>query len=143
MHVPPEMIALGLLLLMVALVIAGQYRGGEIAMTTVTAVKMPPDAFAYKRLPGEGYFTKDTILKGLLSRHNTKAGVWGQINVVKGKLQLQTLDGELETVVMSRGQNGVVAPRQYHQVKPLSDDLQMFIVFHQIEDEGPRGGGFG
>ena len=127
-----------------ALAIAADPPGADPPSTTVTAVKMPLGALPYKRLPAEGYFTNDSILPALLNRHNTKAGVWGRISVVQGILQLQTLEGELETVVMSRGQDGVVAPQQYHQVKALSEDMRMFIVFHRTNDEPPkRGPGFG
>eukprot|EP00040_Diaphanoeca_grandis_P012454 m.63093 g.63093 ORF g.63093 m.63093 type:complete len:407 (+) comp23239_c0_seq1:275-1495(+) len=107
-----------------------------LAMTTV---KMPFDAVPYKRLPSEGVFTVDTIPRGLLGRHNTKVGVWGEINCVKGQLQLNTLEGTVETVTLApgtttvHGENpgiGVVNPQQYHFVKPLTDDTEMFIRFH-------------
>jgi tellurite resistance-related uncharacterized protein/adenylate kinase family enzyme len=110
-----------------------------------TIVQMPGDAVAYKRLPAEGAFTVDTMPRGLLSRHNTKAGVWGEIKVVRGQLQLRTLDGTLERVVLKAPEAdlvgrpahfdqsiGIVAPRQYHEVAPLTDDMQMFIRFHSI-----------
>jgi tellurite resistance-related uncharacterized protein/truncated hemoglobin YjbI len=104
-----------------------------------TILQLPPDVIPYKRLPPEGTFTVDTMPRGLLSRHNTKEAVWGEINVVKGRLQLNQLEGEIEEVVLSPPNSsiGVVAPTQYHVVKPLSDDLEMFIRFCAQPGTGP------
>ena len=37
---------------------------------------LPADVVTYKKTPA---FTQDTIPKGLLRRHTTKAGSWGKI----------------------------------------------------------------
>ena len=79
-----------------------------------TMLQLPQDVVPYKRLPAEGVFTVDTMPRGLLSRHNTKAGVWGEINCVQGKLQLNQLEGAIEEVVLAPGIGaiGIVAPTQ-------------------------------
>lgn len=103
-----------------------------------TIQQLPPDVIPYKRLPAEGTFTVGTMPRGLLSRHNTKEAVWGEINVVKGRLQLNQLEGEIEEVVLSPCNGiGVVAPTQYHVVKPLTDDMEMFIRFCARPGTGP------
>eukprot|EP00658_Telonema_sp_P-2_P076145 TRINITY_DN6619_c0_g1_i4.p2 TRINITY_DN6619_c0_g1~~TRINITY_DN6619_c0_g1_i4.p2 ORF type:complete len:148 (+),score=31.90 TRINITY_DN6619_c0_g1_i4:228-671(+) len=116
---------------------------GSPPIITVTAIQMPDDVEPYKRLPAQGEFTAATVPKGLLGRHNTKAGVWGQINVTKGRLELAMLEGEAEVVELGPGRNGVVAPQLFHKVLPLSEDMEMHVVFHALPDEAPCGGGFG
>lgn len=113
------------------------------ASSAVTIVQLPTEAQPYKRLPAEGTFTRQNIPKGLLGKHNTKAGVYGKINVTCGVLQLETLDGALETVTITAGHHAIVAPRQYHTVTPLSDDVEMYIEFHAKPNDDVKGGGFG
>ena len=125
--------------------------GGHAAAATI--LQLPPDVVPYKRLPPEGVFTAATIPRGLLSRHNTKPEVWGEITVVKGLLQLNQLEGQVEEVVLSPATGpGVVAPGQYHIVKPLTEDIEMFLRFNARPGTGPpaaadggakRGPGFG
>eukprot|EP00927_Polykrikos_kofoidii_P047670 TRINITY_DN41944_c0_g1_i1.p1 TRINITY_DN41944_c0_g1~~TRINITY_DN41944_c0_g1_i1.p1 ORF type:complete len:400 (-),score=61.36 TRINITY_DN41944_c0_g1_i1:351-1550(-) len=107
-----------------------------------TILQLPPHVVEYKRLPEDGTFTVATMPRGLLSRHNTKADVWGAIHVVKGRLQLNQLEGEVEEVVLTPTSGiGVVAPSQYHQVKPLTDDMEMFIRFCAKPGTGPLAAG--
>ena len=49
------------------------------------------------------------------------------------------MEGEIEEVVLSlaNGGIGVVAPAQYHVVKPLSKDMEMFIRFCARPGTGP------
>lgn len=104
-----------------------------------TTLQLPPDVIPYKRLPPEGTFTVATMPRGLLSRHNTKEAVWGEINVVRGQLVLNQLEGDIEEVVLSPPSSsiGVVAPTQYHVVKPLTEDMEMFIRFCAKPGTGP------
>ena len=116
-----------------------------------TVTQIPPNAVPYKRVPANGTFTVETIPRALLSLHNTKAGVWGEINVHHGQLRLTTLQDPLEDVVLtaespaSCSQStdermtdrvcsciGVVAPQQDHVVEPLADDMEMSITFYAI-----------
>ena len=113
-------------------------KPGAVFAPAATILQLPPDVIPYKRLPAEGTFTVDTMPRGLLSRHNTKEAVWGEINVVKGQLQLNQLEGEIEEVLLSPSNSiGVVAPTQYHVVKPLTDDMEMFIRFCARPGTGP------
>jgi tellurite resistance-related uncharacterized protein len=127
---------------------------GSKEETVATKLHKPAAAQPYKRLPKEGTFTTDTIPKGLLRRHNVKAGVWGEIHVVKGILELITLEETQdvengnktippETVQISAPAFGVVGPQQYHQVKPLTSDVEMFILFNNFPEVQVKGTGFG
>ena len=90
---------------------------------------------------GVGTFTAHTIPAGLLSRHNTKAEVYAEINVVAGELLYTTLEGEIEEVVLAPGRVGVAGPGQFHVVKPLTDSMEMFIRFHAVPGSGPLADG--
>eukprot|EP00035_Acanthoeca_spectabilis_P039987 m.66453 g.66453 ORF g.66453 m.66453 type:complete len:160 (-) comp9818_c0_seq1:160-639(-) len=109
----------------------------------LTTLTLPRDVTPYKRLPAEGEFTPETMPRGLLDQHNTKAGVWGKICVAQGELHLRILEGSHEEVTLRAGEYGVVAPKEMHQVEPLTDDMRMHVVFHAVGGEAGRGGGFG
>lgn len=64
-----------------ALSLEGNTDAGGVCRTTL---KLPRDVTRYKRLPAEGEFTPETMPRGLLDQHNTKAGVWGKICVAQG-----------------------------------------------------------
>lgn len=49
----------------------------------------------------------------------------------------KTLEGVLEEVCIGPGCTGVAAPGQYHVVKPLSEDIEMFIRFHTMPGDEP------
>ena len=94
---------------------------------------IPSQCQAYKRLPSDStkYFTVETIPKGLLSRHNTKKGVWGKLVVVKGELLYRQLEPEEKEFVLGEGVFGVIEPQLYHEVFPITDDVAFFIEFYQ------------
>ena len=77
---------------------------------------LPTDAKEYKRTPD---FTEETVPKGLLKSHTTKAGTWGKIVVEEGKLLFRILEPEIEEVELSPEKFGVVEPQVPHEVKPL------------------------
>ena len=56
---------------------------------------------------------------------------------MRGELLYTTLEGVLEEVRIGPGCIGVAAPGQYHVVKPLSEDTEMFIRFHAKPGENP------
>jgi len=63
-------------------------------------------------------FDEQTLPDALRRRHNTKAGVWGVIRVLEGRLKLTWLDPPSE-VVLERGASGLLLPQQDHFVEPL------------------------
>ena len=87
--------------------------------------RLPPDVTAYKRTPE---FTHDTIPAGLLKSHSTKAGVWGNIVVVDGRLRYRILEPVLEEFELDPGSAGVVEPTIKHEVEPLGP-VRFYVEF--------------
>ena len=61
------------------------------------------------------------MLAGLLKDHSTKEGVWGLIQVEKGKLEYTI--GENEIPIPTSDNNGVVEPVTIHHARPLGEVL--------------------
>lgn len=67
-------------------------------------------------------FTESTVPPGLLRSHTTKAGAWGLIHVLEGRLAYRITDprrAPTETVLSPEGEPGVVEPTILHEVEPL------------------------
>jgi tellurite resistance-related uncharacterized protein len=87
------------------------------------------DVQPYRSTP---IFDQDTLPAALRTRHDTKAGVWGVIRVLEGRLQLTCLNPLSESVLTSDNP-GVVMPQQPHFVTPLGA-MRMQIDFY---DQAP------
>lgn len=75
-----------------------------------------PDAVrAYRRTP---VFTEASVPAGLLKEHSTKAGVWGVITVLSGRLEY-AVPSNHETVILDPDRSAVIAPTVPHRVTPL------------------------
>eukprot|EP00586_Coscinodiscus_wailesii_P007338 CAMPEP_0172492032 /NCGR_PEP_ID=MMETSP1066-20121228/23009_1 /TAXON_ID=671091 /ORGANISM="Coscinodiscus wailesii, Strain CCMP2513" /LENGTH=111 /DNA_ID=CAMNT_0013261401 /DNA_START=311 /DNA_END=646 /DNA_ORIENTATION=+ len=99
--------------------------------------KLPADVVKYSQVPKTGAFTKDKIPKGLLKRHNTKRGTWGVIRVSSGQLEYQINEPSVSRHVLDNTRVGVIEPRVYHQVAPLTDDVAFVVEFYRKPDTGP------
>lgn len=88
---------------------------------------LPPAATAYKRT---ATFTNETVPPALLNDHRTKPGVWGLINVERGRLEY-TIEGS-ETHILTPDQPGVVEPAVTHFVKPVGETA-FFVEFYRTE----------
>ena len=75
---------------------------------------LPASAKAYQRTP---VFTQDTVPASLLKDHKTKAGTWGVITVVSGRLQFTVPSLGLETT-LEAGETGIAEPEVTHRVEP-------------------------
>ena len=75
---------------------------------------LPDTVVAYQR---SNLFAQDTVPAGLLNDHSTKEGVWGLIQVQKGKLEYTI--GEIDVHILTPENNGVVEPAVTHHVRPL------------------------
>ena len=73
-------------------------------------------------------FDESSLPAALRSRHNTKAGVWGVIRVIEGRLKLRYLDPVSE-LVLDPDRPGLVLPQQAHEVKPLGP-MRMQVDFY-------------
>lgn len=73
-------------------------------------------------------FNEDTLPKALRERHNTKAGVWGLIRVIEGKLKLTYVDPSSE-VMLDPSCPGLILPEQVHFVTPVGA-MKMRVDFY-------------
>ncbi len=78
-------------------------------------------------------FDEHTLPGALRTRHDTKAGVWGMIRVLEGRLRLTYLDPPSE-IVLDPGTSGLVLPRQHHFVEPLGAVRMRVDFYDQLPD---------
>ncbi|GHH25232.1 hypothetical protein GCM10008023_38340 [Sphingomonas glacialis] len=79
----------------------------------------------YKSTP---VFDENTLPAGLRKEHRTKAGVWGIIRVLEGRLRYRVLDPITETI-LDPDHPGLVLPDQPHFVEPLGA-MRMQVDFY-------------
>jgi tellurite resistance-related uncharacterized protein len=94
---------------------------------------LPSNARPYRRTP---VFTEATVPAGLLEAHSTKAGAWGLIHVLEGRLAYRVVDPRRprsETILTPETPQGVVEPTIVHEVEPLGP-VRFFVEFHKLED---------
>lgn len=102
---------------------------GVGGMTRIAA-KLPPGLTCYKRTAA---FTLDDVPAALLRAHNTKAGVWGLLHVLQGRVRY-CLDGTMpETAVIERGGTAVIEPEAPHHVELLDADSAFLVEFHRAQ----------
>lgn len=92
---------------------------------------LPSDVRPYKRTE---VFTEETVPAGLRRAHNTKAGVWGLIHVLEGRLAYRITDPgrrATEEVLTPKAAPGVVEPGVLHEVEPLGP-VRFFVEFHRV-----------
>jgi tellurite resistance-related uncharacterized protein len=96
---------------------------------------LPTDLRAYART---AEFTEATIPPGLRRAHTTKAGAWGLIHVLEGRLAYRITDARRpasETVLTPDAPPGVVEPTILHEVAPLGA-VRFYVEFLRApEDE--------
>ncbi len=73
-------------------------------------------------------FDETTLPAGLRREHRTKAGSWGVIRVLEGRLRYQVLDPSSE-MILEPGRPGLILPEQPHLVEPLGP-VQMQVEFY-------------
>ena len=85
----------------------------------------PLSATPYKRTL---VFDENTLPAGLRREHRTKAGVWGVIRVLDGRLRYQVLDPSSEAI-LEPGRPGLIRPDEPHLVEPLGP-MRMQVEFY-------------
>ncbi len=90
-----------------------------------------PDGYGpYKRTSD---FDAHSIPDALRRDHATKAGVWGVIHVLEGRLRY-IVDAPLaREETLEPGRNGVVVPEVVHRVLP-DGEVRFFVEFHRRQD---------
>ena len=86
---------------------------------------LPAEVSPYRQTP---VFTEETVPGGLLKSHSTRAGTWGRIVVLEGRLRYRILEPSLEEQVLDPQNPGVVEPQVAHEVKPLGK-LRFYVEF--------------
>ena len=86
--------------------------------------ELPPGASPYRRTPT---FTEATVPRALTREHSTKAGVWGLVTVISGKLRYVVPSEDLE-LVLDSDHWAVIKPEQVHYVRPI-DEVEFYVEF--------------
>jgi len=79
-------------------------------------------------------FDETSLPAALRNRHSTKAGVWGVIRVIEGRLRLAYLDPPSD-ILLDPQTPGLILPEQPHFVEPLGP-MKMQVDFY---DQPPGG----
>ncbi len=88
---------------------------------------LPQNVTAYNRTPE---FNQTTIPTGLLKAHQTKAGTWGLIVILEGRLLYRILEPAPEEVHLSTMRSGIVEPTVLHEVQALGD-VRFYVEFYR------------
>jgi tellurite resistance-related uncharacterized protein len=73
-------------------------------------------------------FDEISLPAALRGEHRTKAGAWGVIRVIEGKLKLKLLDGSSEAI-LTPDRPGLILPEQPHCVELLGP-MRMQVDFY-------------
>lgn len=79
-------------------------------------------------------FDERTLPAALRARHNTKAGVWGMVRVLEGRLRLTYLDPPSERILDPQTP-GPLQPEQPHFVEPLGS-VKFRVDFYDQPPDG-------
>jgi len=89
---------------------------------------LPENVIAYKQTPE---FNQESVPAGLLKSHQTKAGTWGQIKILSGKLMYRILEPELEEIELSPERFGVVEPTVLHELV-MTEPVRFQVIFLRV-----------
>ena len=85
----------------------------------------------YKRLPN---WTAQTLPEMVKEKHNTKAGTWAKLTILKGELNFYQLDdnGQVtsQNLYSQAEQPPFVEPQAWHRIAAASDDLECYLSFY-------------
>ncbi|AMK23045.1 MULTISPECIES: DUF1971 domain-containing protein [Sphingomonadaceae] len=79
-------------------------------------------------------FDETTLPAALRGRHSTKAGVWGIVRVIEGRVRLSYLDPPSE-MLLDPETSGLLLPEQPHFVEPLGP-MKMRVDFYDQPPDG-------
>ncbi len=90
-------------------------------------VSLPKGVAAYART---ATFSARSIPENLRQSHRTKAGTWGKIVVLEGKLLYRILEPAVREFELSPAVPGIVEPDVPHEVAPIGE-VRFFIEFYR------------
>ena len=91
------------------------------------ARELPAEFAAYRRTPT---FDERGLPDALRARHRTKAGVWGRLEVVSGRLRFESEPPLPICEVLEAGQGTWIPPELEHAVTPLGP-VALYVEFYR------------
>ncbi len=92
--------------------------------------ELPEEASAYRETK---LFTPESVPKGLLAEHSTKAGVWGRIHVRAGTVEYFVAGENPRHETLTPGRPGVICPEVEHRVAPGASS-EFFVEFLRVAE---------
>ena len=92
---------------------------------------LPAGLVSYRRTP---QFDQSNVPKGLLGRHDTKAGTWALIQVLSGEIVDRILEPLTEDHRLVPGSPGVVEPGVAHQLV-LDGPVRFYVEFFRSDGD--------
>ena len=84
-------------------------------------------------------FDENTLPASLRKEHRTKAGVWGVIRVLDGRIKFRLADGS-EAMTLTPERPGFILPEQVHWVELLGPMRMQVDFYDQPPDGSPQPG---
>ena len=100
--------------------------GSPLPCVLCDRFELPAGYAPYKRTKD---FTTQTVPAALLQHHSTKAGVWGVIHVLEGRLRYVVEAPLARDEVIEAGGRGVIVAEVVHRVEPQGE-VRFFVEFH-------------
>lgn len=91
---------------------------------------IPEGCIPYKRTP---VFDQDTVPPGLQRQHNLKAGVWGALHILEGKLLFRRFDPPGETIGDMSVSPIIIEPLRLHEVSLLGP-VKFYVEFYMAPE---------
>lgn len=101
----------------------------KIGPMTRIATQLPPGLIRYRQT---AEFTRQNVPEALLRAHNTKAGVWGLIRVLCGRVRYCLDCGSRDSVLVAEGGTAVIEPEVLHHVELLDADSAFHVKFYRV-----------
>jgi tellurite methyltransferase len=98
-------------------------------------LEAPPELEHYKSTPE---FSAKTLPKVLTRDHQTKAGVWGQINVLEGRVIYRVTSPFQTDRMLLAGDVAMIVPESLHHLEPESADFRVCVDFLRLRLSSPE-----
>ncbi|MGB6537922.1 MAG: DUF1971 domain-containing protein [Xanthobacteraceae bacterium] len=93
--------------------------------------RLPAQVRPYKK---SVVFDETSMPAALRRQHCTKAGVWGMIRVIDGRLRYRVLDSGAQSILDPQ-HPGIAQPGEMHEVEPLGR-VRFLIEFYSVPSAG-------
>ena len=95
-----------------------------------------------ERYGGTPEFSEKSIPACLLRSHSTKAGIWGKIVAIEGRLRCQILEPEVEEIELSPARPGIMEPEVSREVETVGP-VRFRVDFYRRSGSARRPSGEG